>query len=493
MIGIYQIDTSGITEVSPNSSLGIKVQKRMERKTAVEARLDSTAMNRHNSRYWSNAERGLTYQVLDQHTREIARDRCRYEYLNNVVMFGGGLMKTAFNIGRGPQLQLGIKGQADWNRHLEEEFRYWCEDVRWNKNLRLAPKTMLYDGEFILRFKKNPRIQPTMLDIEVMDARLLKTPFEFIGDENIYDGIEYDNYGNPINYFFKKLKKNPTFITYEYEVIPANQVIHFFDWIVPQQDRGLPEGQTGIPQLAMGRRLNKSVLTISELVARSGMVLETDLPPEKEADDIDMFDTFELEDGMILTMPSGWKLSQPRNPQFAIDLNESNKIINNQFGMALAMPNNVINNDSSDYNMSSARLDRTSAGVCSEIRQDDLALEVLSATYNRWHAVQANYDKIAWNAMKECRQIRRIPRNWRFPEWPSIDPLKDANAKRVLIDLGVHLLEDEILARGGDPEEHFRKLKEEMPIRKMLGIAKQGKTKDGTDSYEQSSEHEKEE
>jgi len=100
---IYQVDTHGITEVSLISSLGIRARKHLAK--PIQARLDSTTTTRHNARYWQNAERGFTNQVLDQNTRDLARDRCRYEYLNNVVMFGAGLMKTAFNIGRGPQFQ----------------------------------------------------------------------------------------------------------------------------------------------------------------------------------------------------------------------------------------------------------------------------------------------------------------------------------------------------------------------------------------------------
>lgn len=453
---IYQVDTSGIKEVA--APYPFPVQKK------VAARLDSTATTKHNARYWATAESGVTRQVLDRMTNETARNRCRYEYLNNVVMFGAGLMKTAYNIGRGARLQLTMNGNEEWNKHLETEFAYWCEDVRWNKNFRLAPKCLLYDGEFILRFRRNPRIQPTQLDIKVMDSRLLRTPHEMSTDPNVCDGIRYDKYENPVCYYFQKVNRNPLYVQIEYEEVPAEQIIHFHDYIMPDQLRGTPEAQAGIPQLAMGRRLTKNVLTIAEIAARSGMVLETDGIPNTGADEVDALTTMELEEGVVLALPAGWKLNYPRSPQFAVDLNQANYGINNQFGMGTGLPSNAINNDSSKYNFSSARIDRSTVGVMSDIRQDDFSLEILSVLYNTWHRVQANYDNIAWKASKHYSLARRIPRRWSFPEWPSIDPLKEANALKVMISLGVMLREDVIRSKGYDPEEFLEKYQEEMRI-----------------------------
>ena len=450
---LYQVDTitiDGSLEPYPFSA---------KKRAPVKARLDSTVTTRHNAKYWNSAESGITPQVIDRMTNETARNRCRYEYLNNVVMFGAGLTKTAYNIGVGARLQLLTKDK-EWNKHLETEFQYWCEDVRWNKNFRLAPKCLLYDGEYFLRFRRNPKIKPTQLDITVLDGRLLRTPTEYIADTNVVDGIRYDQYFNPVCYYFQKVNRNPVYIKTEFEEIPAEQIIHFFDYFLPNQFRGLPESQAGISQLAMGRMLTKHVLAIAEIAARSPMVLETDVPAEGAAE-VDGSLMVDLDPYQVVAMPEGGKINYPKSPQFAVDLNAANLGINNQFGMGTGLPSNAINNDSSRYNFSSARLDRSSAGVLSEIRQSDFITEILSPLYSKWHRVQANFDKVAWDASREYGEARRVPRRYTFPEWPSVNPKDDAMEKKTLIGLGVMLREDVIRARGHDPEEFAEKYREE--------------------------------
>jgi len=87
-------------------------------------------------------------------------------------------------------------------------------------------------------------------------------------------------------------------------------MIHIFRQERPGQHRGVPEITPALPLFAQLRRYTLAVLSAAETAADLAGILYTDTPPGGETEDIEPLDTIELQRGMLMTMPGGWKMGQ---------------------------------------------------------------------------------------------------------------------------------------------------------------------------------------
>ncbi len=187
---------------------------------------------------------------------ETIRNRCRDLYLNNPVAAGyvkDGVTKV---IGTGFTYKSGIRDDAGLpakrvkalNNQKETLFKQWAKkaDITGRKSLwsrlRLAQRCFRRDGEAIVVLSDKPMPgKPIPLAIEVIAVNRLATPPELEGKKNVRLGIEKEEDGTPIAYYFRtKPPADTKEIEDKYQRVLADRVCHLYEEEEPGQSRGFP-------------------------------------------------------------------------------------------------------------------------------------------------------------------------------------------------------------------------------------------------------------
>jgi capsid protein len=268
--------------------------------------------NDENRRHWANADNLSANAANSPLVRRLLRNRSRYEVANN--SYARGIVSTLANdvIGTGPRLQM-LTDNADANKFIEQEWMAWSKAIGLPEKLRTLRMARASDGEGFSVLTSNPLLPTTVqLDVKLVEADQVATPDLKFDVINAVDGVEFDKFGNPVAYHV--LKKHPGdtsgSLSIHYDRVPAASMIHYFRQDRAGQARGIPDITPALPLFAHLRRYTLAVITAAEIAALPGGVLYTDAPANGEADSVEPMDLIELERGMLMTMPGGWKMGQ---------------------------------------------------------------------------------------------------------------------------------------------------------------------------------------
>lgn len=431
---------------------------------SAAAALDSTAISDRAAAYYAFAHGGPADVTLDRSTREIAQHRCEYEYLNEVTLYGACLKAAALSVGVGPALKIdgprlafGETAPADQLakcQYLETLWADWCKDVKLRRLLQLLPMELIYHGEIILRKVADGTTTEGFKYVAIRPERL-GNPFACTQDECVYDGIRFDRPGDgasPICYYILKESVNPIHVTYEYEEVPACDIIHVFSPMLPQQHRGCPSVQSGLPRLAQLRQLIRATLDAAINAAKYSIFLHTDNQDLIEAfsgvTDADGQPAIKaylgsgtglyrqgMNDGVIFA-PPGYSatVTDPKHPSSTFDTFK--KVITADIGAGLGLGSGKINNDHSAYNFSSAKMDMQIDNTIIEMVQATLGDDVLDPIFEQWLDTVAEVDQIADEFLLRARVPERVRHEWLWPEPKSIDELKSAQADDIRLKNG---------------------------------------------------------
>lgn len=184
------------------------------------------------------------------------RDHSREIYQNDAM---GGVVESKVNhvIGTGHSRQARIRERdgvitadqaTEYNNRLEEVYDDWSlkADKTGRRSVwmlsRLAERHNEFDGESFTVLSDVGRADKVLpLTVQVIDPERVETPPKYAGDPNVRLGIRYDNNGYILGYYVRKvhpgdLKKFDA----DYDVIPAERMLHVFEPWFAEQSRGLP-------------------------------------------------------------------------------------------------------------------------------------------------------------------------------------------------------------------------------------------------------------
>ena len=454
-----------------------KTKKQARRK--ARASLDSTTLNERTREYYATATGGPTTLRFDRSTRQAAQNMCENEYLNDTTLFGACVKASALTVGvgatlkiLGPYLSFGAVEPPDLEKkcqYLESEWEYYAEQTRLWKLVRLIPRELIYHGEVFLRKYAHPLIEEGFR-YELVRPERIGNPYAFTDDKCVFDGIRYsadDFSGVPTAYYIRKEFVNPIQNLYEYEEVPAAEIIHLFSPILPEQLRGIPPFQSGLPKIAQMRQLIRAELTAMTNAAKLGIVFVTNNPEIlASAADANILEgknggaLFEIPDGGVFA-PPGYepKMTESKHPnaQFA----EVKKIMASDVGSTIGLGNGKINNDHSAYNYSSSKMDEQVDDVVIEVTQNEIASEVLNPIFDDWLDGLADFDPVADEFLAMARIPERIRRKWLWPQPKTLDPLKDAQAEDIQLKNGSITLEEIYSRRRRDAKEELAKWQSE--------------------------------
>lgn len=444
----------------------------------VQAALDSTFLNPRNFEYYAGASGGPASQTFDRSTRQTAQRLCEYEYLNDTTLFGACLKASSLIVGvgatlkiHGPYLPYNAAALPELEKKcqfLEEEWSYYARQTRLWQTIRLIPKALIYHGEIFLR-KFNDPIEERFR-YELIRPERIGNPYDFTTDPCVFDGIRFskaDGSGEPVSYYIRKEYVNPFNNLFEYEEVPANEIIHVFTPILPEQTRGVPPFQAGLPKIAQMRQLVKAELTAMINSAKLAVVLHTENPEvieeaarHNQFEGFERFAKFEVPDGGLIA-PPGYEPTMTDSKHPSTGFSEIKKIMASDVGGTIGLGSGKINNDHSAYNYSSAKMDEQIDDVVIEVAQDTIATEVLDPIFEDWIDAFADGNEVADEFLFTAGIPERIKRRWLWPQPKSLDPLKDAQTLEIELRNGATTLEDHYAKRRKDAKEEVAKWKAE--------------------------------
>lgn len=148
-----------------------------------------------------------------------------------------------YSVGDGITMQA-LGGSFEWQNIIEAEWEQECENPEVSgrftmlESQHIICETLDRDGEiFAIKCKRNgiPKFQ-------LIECHRIETPPTLLGKQNIYDGIRYNRYGQPTQYFVKQA--DTTFTT-----VPASSMMHIFEAEHASQSRAYPPHQHAISNL----------------------------------------------------------------------------------------------------------------------------------------------------------------------------------------------------------------------------------------------------
>jgi capsid protein len=226
------------------------------------------------------------------------------------------------------------------------------------------------------------------LDFRLVEADQVTAPATGNPVQMGSDGILRDDFGNPIAYFVLKHHPGDTSAfragSDEFDLIPAEAVIHLFRAERPGQGRGIPEITSSLSLYAMLRRYTLAVLGSAEQAALPSGVIYSDAPADAESAVVEPMDEVEMERGTWLTMPYGWKIGQLRAEQPTTVYGDFKSQVINEIARPLNMPYNIAAGNSSGYNYASGRLDHQAFFKAIRIDQNYLGDVVLDRILRAW-------------------------------------------------------------------------------------------------------------
>lgn len=403
---------------------------------------DAAMTGASNLLHWQYADNLSPDAAASYTVRRKLRSRSRYEVIENNPYLKGILLTICNDFtGSGPKLQLtDTRFSSRQKQLIERRWRQRSKRTKLRQRLWQARMAKTVDGEtFLMPYLDNQgNIGLRVYECDQFSSDAAGIPLD---SENMVDGIRYDNNGEPS--FYYRLNSHPgsqfSDLT-EGEWIPARYVYHWFrrdrSWL-----RGIPELAPSLPLCAILRRYTLATLRAAETAADFAAVLETDGPPNQtlwtdgagNPIQDDPFDLFQIEAGMMTTLPYGYHLKQfdAKHPQTTYDTFVDALV--KEIVRPLLVPFNVAVGSSKDVNMASGVLDIH--GYKSAVKSDRLHCEedVLDPDFLVWWTIQTRegLDNVESLFLENPTLYEEVPDHifrWDQVNLEHTDPLKVAGA-----------------------------------------------------------------
>lgn len=430
--------------------------------------IDSAAADHEYSEYWADADYRSAVEFLTDDYRRRMNARCRKIYVNDGYTIGGSASKANFQVG--PAVKL-VLGNEPIHQRVMERWNRWTKLTRFWPTIRLAVKMLVPDGEFFLRKTWDNAIPGTGYRIEEIDPLLVETPPYMALSENVAGGIEYNAKKQPVRYYVRKVPINGVNMRWnDYESIPADQIIHFYQKTFPNQLRGMPLLQSVLRVISGKQSYNYSTIDAADLAARPGLILQNNLP-ENTAEDLGPAGFMKLNEMFDLPRGGGIAVNNATvsqiKPEYpANGLQWFVPALLTEQGAAMQMPRNMITNDSSGYNYSSGKLDFRSFFRNTDCDRYDYEQVVFDPTFEEWLTLDAQINDDSRQLLEAANgNAWEAARTWIYDPLPEIDAEKEYRAKEIGLRTGLTTIRRELQKQGIDPEPHMAEIERELKYR----------------------------
>ncbi|QOJ04325.1 MAG: phage portal protein [Planctomycetia bacterium] len=444
----------------------------------IRGKYDAAQSTHENRRHWANADHLSANAAASAEVRRTLRCRARYEVANNSYAKGIVLTLANYVVGTGPRLQM-LTGDPEANRVIEKEFARWAKAIGLAHKLRTMRIAQCESGEVFALLATNTLVDaPVQLDVRPIEADQVCAPWSAPTASHrrdagtTLDGITFDEFGNAVAYCI--LRQHPGDNTawkaagVEFDIQPAESVIHLFRAERPGQSRGIPEITPALPLFATLRRYTLAVLGAAEMAALPSGVIYTDAAADAEASSVEPMDAVEMDRGTWMTMPFGWKIGQIKAEQPTTVYSDFKHEVINEIARCLNMPFNIAAGNSSGYNYASGRLDHQAFFKSIRIDQRHLADIVLDRILKAWLNEAVLIEGYLPQSVRTLDA--EFPHQWFWDGFEHVDPAKEANAQATRLNSNTTTLAAEFARSGLDWETELRQRAREISLMRELGL-----------------------
>lgn len=260
----------------------------------------------------------------------------------------------------------------------------------------------------------------------------------------IVAGIEMDERGRRVAYWFRDAEDVLTAYTTTPRRIDARDVLHLFDRQHPGQQRGLSWLAPVAILLDQLGELGGATLALLNTSALYGAVLTNvtgDKPEGPEAPDPS------LEPGSIIRAPVGWDVKFGEPPSMT-GIDSYRREVLHTIAAGAGVPYELISSNLSEVNFSSARVGlHEFRRRVDTLRKTLITARFLEPIWRRWLALEALHGRVS-SATAASLEMTAA-----WPGWPAISPKDDAEADTLAINAGIESRHAVIARRGRDPRE----------------------------------------
>ena len=418
---------------------------------AIQASYDAAQTTDENRKHWANADALSASGALSVTIRKTIRERARYETANNCYAKGLTLTLANHLVGeRGPGLQV-LTPDTALNQAIEQRWAEWSHEVRLADSLRVLKQTKTVDGEAFARLATNDALPTSVkLDLQLLEGDQVTDPW-LVSFDSGYDGIVYDDYGNPALY--RVLRYHPgdalRGFSIDYDEVPARRMIHWYRQDRPGQVRGVSELTPALALFAQLRRFTLATLTAAETAAMFAAIVKTTGAGNTEDGDApEYWSTQEIVRGMMTALPDGYDMQQ-----FAAEHPNSTheqfvSVLLREIGRCLNVPYHIVAGDYANSNYSTARLGSQDFRLSMRVERQDCEREVLDPLFREWFEEASLIPMLLPPGAQAY--LAGLPHTWHWPTWEYIDPMTEAQAAEKRLQVGISTKADECGEQGQD-------------------------------------------
>lgn len=474
-------------------------------------------------RTWNPVVQSADSELLYEQSALVARSR---DLNRNQGFASGGIQAIVDNVvGVGLRLSsrpdykaLGRSKEwaEEWSTQVESLWRSWSEttdcdaarELNFHSLTGLVFRSGLVSGEALaLPLWLDNRGTRYATALQLIDPERLSNPAGRPNAKNLRNGIEQNEYGEPLAYWIRKTHPNDWMMTLgegaEWERIPARtafgrrKVLHVHDKERTGQSRGKPLVTPIMSSFKMLDHYQRTELQAAIVNSMIAAFIETAATPDQIAElfggNLEAYAaareqwTFQLEGGAIIPTFPGDKLAAftPSRPATGYEAFVTATLRHIAAGMNI--PYELLAKDFSKTNYSSARAALLEAWRFFSGRRQWLATYWAQPVFELWLEEAIQRGDIEAPDFYENRFAYSRTR-WIGPGRGWIDPVKEAQAAQIRMEMGISTLEDECAEQGKDWEEVLEQRAREMERAKELGVPLQnngaiiGENLDGVDA-----------
>lgn len=374
------------------------------------------------------------------------------------------------------------------NDRIEDCWKSWgkpgnCEITgkwSWNAIQRLLVRNLATDGELLVRKLRGPEYGKHGYKLQVIDAdRLHELKNQSLENGGaIHAGVEVDVNAKPVAYWILKRKPaNWQFAgyTFEYERVPAEDIIHLFVPEFAEQVRGVPWMYAALLNLNNLGAFEESAVIAARLGASNMGFIQSPDGGKTLADQQGIDATGEGAEPSINSEPGAYQFLPPgyeavkgmdsRYPDAAIEPFIRACLRGVAAGLGVAYHN--LANDLANVNYSSARIGELDERDAWLTLQNFVVEHLHDPLYDEWLPVQVLSGQLPFE-MERLDKYRKV--YWQGRRWAWVDPLKEVGASIEAINARLKS-RTRIAAEGGeDLEETFEEIAAEQAMAEEMGI-----------------------
>lgn len=408
---------------------------------------------------------------------EQVRRRARHKYQNNPWVRNGVDNWVASLTGPGI-MATSAHTDTDQRAKLDQEFTAWAAEADadgrtdWFGIQAEIARAMIVDGEaFVQKIATRDGLRLRMIPAEQVDQAMTR---ELSSGRFVVQGVEFDADGMRTAYWIHPSRPTALYPTYEPPVrIDAEDICHVFKPLAAGQVRGISWLAPIILQANELDQLCDALLVGTKVAAmHAGFIVDPNATGSVSIDGDQTGDLSEasLEPGVLRLLPAGTDI-RFSTPQQARDVGAFLRLNLQSLAAGLGLPEHLLSGDLSNANYSSlragllpfrARVEQIQYGVLAPqllrpVWQRVIGLAVLSGVLETddYETSRTQYDAVEWI----------------MPRPMQVDPLKDTQAIREMLDSGLMSRRQAVAEQGWNIEKLDAEIAADRQRESELGLS----------------------